>query len=327
MKASLIDSEKRATEEILRKMPAKKQIGPSCGSTCLSMCLEFHGVPMDPKLIEERIHPYGKVDLGEVPFAMSAFARRLGASAQNYCHGSLELLAEHLRNGCVVMVMINYRNGTGHLLNLLGVDRDVCGRIVSLRLRNPWGFDEMMLAEEFLHQWQCMRQSRKSRLGRCLPVFDAGYMVIAPHGTTLPEPSVTQVLHSAPVDVLVTAVNGIGGSLCTISAGHCVVGTLQLLGNCVATFGALGAYVLGNLLGLNLSFLGHELRSSCGRTLASLLGGSLSLLGGLWAMSLRLLTWPLRCLGEAAAARDALGAARVHKTRRVQRWRRPWNHP
>eukprot|EP00438_Fugacium_kawagutii_P029786 Skav227159 [mRNA] locus=scaffold502:111994:114065:- [translate_table: standard] len=271
---------------------------------------------MDPKLIEERIHPYGKVDLGEVPFAMSAFARRLGVSARNYCHGSLEQLAEHLRKGCVVMVMINYGNATGHLLNLLGVDRDVCGRIVTLRLRNPWGFDETMPAEEFLREWHCMRQSRKSRLGRCLPVFDAGYLVIAPDAATLPEPSVTQVLHSAPVDVLVTAVNGIGGSLCTISAGHRLVGILQLLGNCVATVGALGAYVLGNLLGLNLSFLGHELRSSmAGRTLEAL-GGCLSLLGGLWATSMHLLTWPLRCLGEAAAARDALQAAQGNKTMR-----------
>ena len=51
-----------------------------------------------------------------------------------------------------------------------GVERDHDG-IISVTLRNPWGFDETMPAEEFLRTWHCMRQSRKSALGCCLPVY------------------------------------------------------------------------------------------------------------------------------------------------------------
>eukprot|EP00435_Cladocopium_sp_Y103_P075814 s29_g65.t1 len=314
---SMIDSEKRATEEILARMPALKQIGPSCGSTCLSMCLEFQGLPMDPKLIEERIHPYGHVDLGEVPFAMANFAKRLGMRAQSYCHGTLEGLAEHLRNGCVVIVMINYRQGTGHLVTLLGFDRDD-GRIVAVRVRNPWGFDETMPAEQFGEEWHCLRQSRKSKLGCWLPVFDAGYMVIAPSHVVLPTPPSSQVLHSAPVDVLVTAVNGIGGSFCTISAGHWLLGIGQLLGNVVATLGGLSAYVLGNFVGLNLEFWGHKLRmSGSGSSVLSqgleMTGWCLSMVAGVYASAVQLATWPLRHPGEAAAAADAVNNAAEKK--------------
>ena len=39
--------------------------------------------------------------------------------------------------------------GTGHLVTLLGFDRDVDGAIVALRVRNPWGFDETIPAEQF----------------------------------------------------------------------------------------------------------------------------------------------------------------------------------
>lgn len=51
-----------------------------------------------------------------------------------------------------------------------GVERDHDG-IISVTLRNPWGFDETMPAGEFLCTWHCMRQSRKSALGCCLPVY------------------------------------------------------------------------------------------------------------------------------------------------------------
>ena len=51
-----------------------------------------------------------------------------------------------------------------------GVERDHDG-IISVTLRNPWGFDETMPAGEFLRTWHCMRQSRKSALGCCLPVY------------------------------------------------------------------------------------------------------------------------------------------------------------
>lgn len=42
----------RAPSGAAARMPQLKQVGPSCGSTCLSMCLESHGLPMDPQLIE-----------------------------------------------------------------------------------------------------------------------------------------------------------------------------------------------------------------------------------------------------------------------------------
>ena len=43
--------------------------------------------------VEERIHPYRRLDLGEVPFAMASFATRLGMRAQSYCHGDLGQLS------------------------------------------------------------------------------------------------------------------------------------------------------------------------------------------------------------------------------------------
>eukprot|EP00434_Breviolum_minutum_P025316 symbB.v1.2.022369.t1/scaffold1982.1/size93808/1 len=48
------------------------------------------GLPMDPQLIEERIHPYGNLDLGESPFGLASFAKGLGFVAGSYCHGTLE---------------------------------------------------------------------------------------------------------------------------------------------------------------------------------------------------------------------------------------------
>lgn len=43
---------RRASSGAAARMPQLKQVGPSCGSTCLSMCLESQGLPMDPQLIE-----------------------------------------------------------------------------------------------------------------------------------------------------------------------------------------------------------------------------------------------------------------------------------
>lgn len=51
---------------------------------------------------EERIHPYGRVDLGEVPFAMANFAKRLGINAQSYCHGDLERGVQQAKMGRMV---------------------------------------------------------------------------------------------------------------------------------------------------------------------------------------------------------------------------------
>ena len=313
--------EKDVEAEIARRMPLLKQIGPSCGSTCLSMCLEYLGLPLNPCLIEERIHPYGTLDLGELPSTLARFARQLGFRAQHYNHGTMEHLAEHLRNGHAVILMLNYRKGTGHLVNLIGVERHN-GDIVQLRIRNPWGFDERIEASEFLQEWHCMRQSRRSSIGCCFPVFDAAYAVVAAPdadsaANPLPAIGVSDWLHSASVDLLVHSANGLGGSFSTILGGHWLFGLGQFLGNLLGTLGGFGAYVLGNLLGLNMEFKGRELRgaraslqqASSVFRLASLLqvaGWCCSMMGGVLAACVRLITIPLVLPGELCAARDAL---------------------
>merc|ERR1740129_513842 len=101
-----------------------KQVGPSCGTTCLAMALEYHGFPAHADIIEPYIHPYGNLDLGEVPAELARYARTLGFSAQHYNHGDADSLGQHLQRGRTVTVMPNYRGGTAHILNVLAVRHD-----------------------------------------------------------------------------------------------------------------------------------------------------------------------------------------------------------
>merc|ERR1719460_1398342 len=98
-----------------------------------------------------------------------------------------------------------------------------------------------------------MRLTRNSA-GHFLPVFDACYAVIAVPTARLPAISYRHWLHCAPVDALVTGLNGIGGSLKTVRNGHVVAGALQLIGSSVKVAGGFFAYVVGNLLGKNFEF-------------------------------------------------------------------------
>ncbi|OLP87424.1 hypothetical protein AK812_SmicGene31349 [Symbiodinium microadriaticum] len=292
---------------IVESMPRLTQKGPSCGSTCLAMSLEFLGLPCDPDIIERRIHPYGDVDLGELPAELAKFARHVGFLAQHYNFGTLEQLQQYRAMGCAVIVMLNYNGGTGHLVNLLGFDADEEG-IVGVRIRNPWGFDETIPVERFLNEWRHLRQSRSSMLGYMLPVFDAGYAVVSSSGG-LPATPMVDWLHSAPVDVLIASLNGVGGSRTTMRR-HWLPGLSQFFGNLLGVLGGAGAYAVGNLIGLNILFVGDDclrLRkdSLIGRMLVAA-GWSFSVAGGLLAAAVWLLRQPMVMLGERFAGRDAL---------------------
>ncbi|CAJ1420933.1 unnamed protein product [Effrenium voratum] len=303
-------------EDMARKMPCLRQEGPSCGSTCLSMSLAYFGLHLEPRLIEERIHPYGRLDLGELPSELARFARSLGlAGSRHYNCGSLEEMARHVQKGPVIL-MLNYRLGTGHLVLLLGVERGIAGEILQLRIRNPWGFDETISARQLLPEWRRLRQSKTSKLGRCLPVFDAGYCVIAASTEAAQNDAQDfwQAWHSGPVDVLIASANGLGGSLATLRCGHVLPGLMQLLGNLLGTLGGLGAYALGNLIGLNLQFLGEDLLESSpsslsGRALVAI-SAPFSVTGRCLALAVLWARKVLVCYGEACAGRDALSAAR-----------------
>mmetsp|Transcript_49802 Transcript_49802/g.111942 ORF Transcript_49802/g.111942 Transcript_49802/m.111942 type:complete len:410 (-) Transcript_49802:36-1265(-) len=293
-------------------MPLLKQKGPSCGSTCLAMCLEYLGLPCDPDIIEHRIHPYGSVDLGELPSELARFARFLGFDAKHYSHGTLDQLDVWLQKGCAVIVMLNYQGGTGHLVVLLGFEKQN-DQISAVRIRNPWGYDESIPVNRFLREWCTMRQSRTDKVGRWLPVFDAGYAVLTQMnygGGNLPVPSLCNWLHSAPVDLLVASANGVGGSLSTMSNGHWAPGFGQLLGNVFGTIGGVMADAIGDLIGLNLEFCARELSNDyrLGHVVRGL-GWLVSMAGGLLAGAVRVLRLPLVHLGELCAGRDALREA------------------
>ena len=149
-----------------------------------------------------------------------------------------------------------------------------------------------------LKGWGMARRQSGRGLGRCLPVFDAGYAVLAPRGVALPRPSRSERWHSASVDLLVAGLNGLGGSLCTMRS-HPLAGACQFTGNLLATLGGL-TYVPSHLLGMNLDFLGQR----CQLPALSLVGQALWLFWGGIATLLQALTAPLRCWGEHLAARE-----------------------
>eukprot|EP00439_Symbiodinium_sp_Y106_P061615 s367_g9.t1 len=292
---------------IVESMPRLTQKGPSCGSTCLAMSLEFLGLPCDPDIIERRIHPYGDVDLGELPAGLAKFARHVGFVAQHYNFGALEQLQQYRAMGYAVIVMLNYNGGTGHLVNLLGFDADEEG-ITGVRIRNPWGFDETIPVDRFLNEWRHLRQSRSSTVGYMLPVFDAGYAVVASSGG-LPATPIVDWLHSAPVDVLIASLNGLGGSITTMPR-HWLPGLSQFFGNFLGVLGGAAAYAVGNLIGLNILFVGDDWLLSKKNSLVGCMlvavGWSFSVAGGLLAAAVWLLQQPMISLGERCAGRDAL---------------------
>ncbi|CAE7730608.1 unnamed protein product, partial [Symbiodinium sp. CCMP2456] len=285
---------------IMESMPRLTQKGPSCGSTCLAMSLEFLGLPCDPDIIERRIHPYGAVDLGELPAELAKFARHVGFVAQHYNFGTLEQLKQYREMGCAVIVMLNYNGGTGHLVNLLGFDADDEG-VVGVRIRNPWGFDETIPVERFLNEWRHLRQSRSSMVGYMLPVFDAGYAVVSSSGG-LPATPIVDWLHSAPVDVLIASLTF--GWVCGLHR------LSQFFGNLLGVLGGAGAYAVGNLIGLNIAFVGDDClllqKSSLISRMLVAVGWSFSVAGGLLAAAVWLLRQPMVLLGERFAGRDAL---------------------
>lgn len=317
-----VHAERTACLEMQRRMPRMRQVGPSCGSTCLAMALEYHGFPSKLETIEAYIHPYGNIDLGEVPAELARYARMVGFAACHYNHGSLETLSAHISRGHTVIVMLNYRNGMGHIVNVLGMRRSGEGEVVEVLIRNPWGFDECIAADRFFREWRQMRLTRKSA-ARMLPVFDRAYVVIAPPSEELPPISATSWLHSAPVNLLVASMNGIGASVKTIRNGHLLAGGLQLLGYAVRFVGGLLSYVVGNIVGKNMEFdfasatttaigahevdiVRHSTTSSvagCGRYTIRLSGWSLSMLGGAIAGTVELTTMPFVMPGGLLASR------------------------
>merc|ERR1719215_196227 len=96
------------SNDMAKQMPCMRQNGPTCGTTCLAMALEYHGFPADVDVIEAYLHPYGSIDLGEVPAEFARYARMLGFNACQRNHGCLEDLACHVRAGRTVTVMLNY---------------------------------------------------------------------------------------------------------------------------------------------------------------------------------------------------------------------------
>uniref|UniRef100_A0A7S0FCF6 Uncharacterized protein n=1 Tax=Pyrodinium bahamense TaxID=73915 RepID=A0A7S0FCF6_9DINO len=221
--------------------------------------------------------------------------------------------------------MVNYGGGTGHIVNVIAVERSEDGCIGKLWVRNPWGFDQCVTAERFLAEWRRMRQSRRG-VGKLLPVFDRGYLVIAPPDKALPPARPLHWLHSAPVNALVASMNGVGGSAKTICNGHRIAGGLQMFGNIMRLLGGLASYIVGNLIGKNMEFGLAEFLENCvdpsrGRSwhrccssslltcsLRSLqaVGWSLSMVGGLMAAASELLAQPLLLAGEASNRRDAV---------------------
>eukprot|EP00928_Gymnodinium_smaydae_P065951 TRINITY_DN49012_c0_g1_i2.p1 TRINITY_DN49012_c0_g1~~TRINITY_DN49012_c0_g1_i2.p1 ORF type:complete len:344 (+),score=41.77 TRINITY_DN49012_c0_g1_i2:97-1128(+) len=311
-----------AFQRMRKQMPCLRQVGPSCGSTCLAMALEYHGFPATLELIEAYIHPYGNLDLGEVPAELARHARLLGFSAQHYCHGGLEDIMSHLRHGRTVTAMLNYRGGMGHIVNVIGMDRDAEGNIEAVKLRNPWGRDEVMSAPRFRQEWQRMRLTRNS-MGKYLPVFDCCFAVVARPDDPLQPASLLNWMHSASVNVLVSGLNGMGGGLKIVRNGHCYAGTLYALGSLIKIGGGLLAYGLGNLIGKNLEFVASDLVdqrkadtddesdanvvspvSACLFSVATV-GRAISLLGGCLAAAVELIAWPWLMLGLRATRIDA----------------------
>ena len=70
----------------------------------ISWCFQpqkFFTCAFSAQFEEQRIHPYGQMDLGEVPFAMANFARRLGMVAQSYCRGRFGWFWSPVLNGTI----------------------------------------------------------------------------------------------------------------------------------------------------------------------------------------------------------------------------------
>lgn len=346
--------DKQAHVHLRDTMPLLSQGSmPSCGTTCLSMALEYFGIPAHYSLIDPYIRPYGAFDAGETPAELGRYARLMGLQARTHDNGSLEDLAGHIRQGRAVTCFINYQPPErydsaemGHLVNVIGVERDASGEINLVHIRNPWGRDETMSAESFMEQWDNVRITARipddvtgmDKLGAALmtalPVFDRSYVVIdSPDKPALPLGNPLDDLASAPTDLVATTINAFGGARKTIDNGHVLAGVAQASGAVINSVTGAASMLIGNLIGKNIEQGGEQLLEvsrdlwqgdtwhkvgavfvGIAGAVAKAVGWLLSMIGGLLAtasdLATRPLTQPARLLNQRDMAREHVLAMR-----------------
>jgi hypothetical protein len=327
------------------QMPLHSQgMENSCGTTSLAMVLAYYGIPGDFRVIDRSCRLYGIGGGGATsPEDIASFARRAGLQAHQYTGATFADLETHIRAGRAVTVMIDYapengEQGEAHYVDVIGFARDDQGKPTGIVIKNPWGDEETIPYDRFMYEWKHVGASDEG-FGANIKLFSSA-MVTAhinllgssmivydrPENPRLPFPSILSVLRSTSTDGMLAGISGASASVQTVKRGHPISGCLQLVGAGVNTVVGGVGFLIGNLIGRNISHPGKLLVEkgadmTKSNFFAKLAGGFLVVIGAiLYACGwlLNRIGGVIAGIGEAIAMLFTLPADALNRAQEMQ---------
>jgi len=297
---------------VRRDMPQHDQGWTNaCGTTSLSMVLEYFGLPADHDAIDRAIRPWGDRGPGVSPDDVVEYARRAGLQCQQYSEGSVADIEGHVAAGRPVTVLIAHpESGGAHYVNVTAVERTDDGGVF-VHIRDPNGFDRRLPEAEFLELWSDARLWQPSKASgvaevvqAAMPNYNRAYIVYdRADAPPLPQPDLLHTIRDAPAGTVLSGINGLAAGGRMIADGNVGAGALEIFGSALNTVAGGAGYLVGNLAGRNLETLGSAMIAKGqelmeGNALEKAGGFILAALGGVVAA----LGWILTLIGGAIAA-------------------------